>query len=131
MNRLFCIYLPVFILTLILAVSGLQVTTSAPEPACLSFAEQLSEPEPAANIECCSGFLIHLGADEGLTTHHGRRFGLNKPSKSNVYFRNNERDGKERSFKLLFTGCEHLYTRFLTSRHAHGFYIYSLKELLL
>lgn len=131
MKRLFLLYIPVFLFSLVFIVNGLRETMMERENIMHDQEEQLSNPESAVNLYSHLGFFHQLGADEGITMPHGRRFGLNKPPKTNVYFRDITSELKNKPIKLAYTENTRHYIQYLTIRHSQGFYIYSLKELLL
>lgn len=131
MKRLFLLYIPVFLFSLVFIVNGLRDTMMERENIVHDQEEQLSNSESTAKLYSHLGFFHQLGADEGITIPHGRRFGLNKPPKTNVYFRDITDELKNKPFKLAYTENTRHYIQYLTIRHSQGFYIYSLKELLL
>lgn len=131
MKRLFLLYIPIFLFSLVFIVNGLRETMMERENIMHDQEEQLSNPESGSNLHSHLGFFHQLGADEGITMPHGRRFGLNKPPKTNVYFRDITGELKNKPFKLAYTENTRHYIQYLTIRHSQGFYIYSLKELLL
>lgn len=130
MKRLFFVYISIFIFSLLLVVNGLQAEGIENEIALPTRTEQLSESDEIAYRHDTLSRGFRLGSDEGIATSHGRRFGLNKTPKTNVYSRQ-ARSGKNIPIKLSFTKEERHFIQYLTTRHSQGFYIYSLKVLLL
>ncbi len=131
MKRLFLLDIPIFLFSLVFIVNGLQKTMTERESIVYVQEEQLSIPETQANFHSHDGFFHHLLADEGITMPHGPRFGLNKPPKTNVYFRNTVNGLKNKPLKLAIAENTRHFMQYLTTRHSQGFYIYSLKELIL
>lgn len=131
MKRLFFVYIPVFIFSLTLIVNGLRGYATEKETVLPTQTEQLSEAEDPIYISNHYSFYYQLGADEGITVPHGRRFGLNKPPKTNLYSHNNMYGGKNIPAKVSLAKNERHFIQYLTTRHSQGFYIYSLNELLL
>ena len=132
MKRLFFVYISIFIFSLILIVNGLQAEESKGEIALSTQTEQLSEPDEPVRHYAPLSLGLYLGSNEGIVTFpHGRRFGLNKTLKTNVYSPHNTQSGKNIPIKLSFTKEERHFIQYLTARHSQGFYIYSLKVLLL
>lgn len=131
MKRLFLRYIPIFLFSLFMIVTGLREAMSEGKTIVHNQEEQLSIPGNQVNLHTYAGFLHQLGADEGITTAHGRRFGLNKTSKTNLYFRNHTSELKNKPLKLVSLENSKHFIQYLTIRHSQGFYIYSLKELLL
>ena len=74
---------------------------------------------------------LRLGSAEGIARSHGRRFGLDKTPKTNVYSHHNMQSGKNIPIKLSFAKKERHFIQYLTARHSQGFYIYALKVLRL
>lgn len=131
MKRLFLLYIPIFLFSLFFIVTGLREAMTEGETTVYSPDEQLSILGNQINLHSHPGFFHQLGADEGITTTHGRRFGLNKTSKTNVYFRNHTSELRNKPPKLASLENTRHFIQYLTVRHSQGFYIYSLKELLL
>ena len=131
MKRLFFVYISIFIFSLLLIVNGLQTEGNEDEIALPTQTEQLSESDEIAHHYDTLSRGLHLGSDEGIATSHGRRFGFNKTPKTNVYSHHNMQSGKNIPIKLSLAKKERHFIQYLTTRHSQGFYIYSLKVLLL
>ena len=131
MKTLFFVYIPIFIFSLSFIANGLKTEENEDEIALPTQTEQLSESDEIAH--CYDTLLrgLHLGSDEGIATSHGRRFGFNKTPKTNVYSHHNIHGGKNIPVKLSFARERRHFIQYLTTRHSQGFYIYSLKVLLL
>ena len=131
MKRLFFVYISIFIFSLLLIVNGLQTEENEDEIALPTQTEQLSESDEIAHCYDTLSRGLHLGSDEGIATSHGRRFGFKKTPKTNVYSHHNMQSGKNIPIKLSLAKKERHFIQYLTTRHSQGFYIYSLKVLLL
>ena len=131
MKRLFFVYISISIFSLLLIVNGLQAEENEEEITLPTQTEQLSEPDEMAHHYDTLLRGLRLGSDEGIASSHGRRFGLDKTPKTNVYSHHNMQSGKNIPIKLSFTKEDQHFIQYLTTRHSQGFYIYSLKVLLL
>lgn len=125
------LYIPIFLFSLFFIVTELRESMSERKTIVYSPETQFSIPENHANLHPHPGFFLQLGTDEGITITHGRRFGVNKTSKPNVYFRNHTSELKNKPLKLASLENTKHFIQYLTIRHSQGFYIYSLKELLI
>lgn len=131
MKTLFFVYIPIFIFSLSFIANGLKTEKNADEITLPTRTEQLSESDEFTNCYAPLSPGLHLGADEGVVTPTGRRFGLNKAQKTNVYSHHNIYGGKNIPVKLSFARERRHFIQYLTTRHSQGFYIYSLQVLLL
>ena len=77
MKTLFFVYIPIFIFSLSFIANGLKTEKNADEITPPTRTEQLSESDEFTNCYAPLSPGLHLGADEGVVTPTGRRFGLN------------------------------------------------------
>ncbi len=131
MKKLFFVYISIFIFSLTLIINTLRAGSIEEKIALSTQTEQLSETDETVHFYRNHTLGIQSSADEGITVPHGRRFGLNKTPKTNAYSHHSMQGGKRIPIKLSFAKEERHFIQYLTTRHSQGFYIYSLKELLL
>lgn len=131
MKKLLFLFISILLLSLTFIAKGVHEVTFEKKTMELAQAYQLSESEEDIFHFDRYSFNYQAGADEGFTVPQGRRFGLNKSLKNYVFDRYHTSDGKNKPIKLTRTSDQRHFIKYLATRHSQGFYIYSLKELLL